>query len=527
MRSDYDLLIAKLDGFIRRFYKDRLIRGVLYSIGLLVAFFLVVSLGEAFGRFGSGARTVLFWAYIAATAGVLGRFVVLPVIKLFRLGPVISHNEAANIIGTHFTEVKDKLLNTLQLREQAAQDPARRELIEASIAQRSRELKPVPFSNAIDLRRNTRHLRFALPPLAVLIILLFAAPSLITGPAERLLAHGREFAPEAPFRFVLLNDTLQVPEDQDFELRVEMEGAVVPQQVEVVVNGHRIPLVKQDAVRYTHRFRNVQEPITFHLEAEGFRSEEHTLLTVPDPLVLDLAMKLEYPAYLGMPTEQRGNTGDAQVPAGTRITWTANTRSADLLELAFDDTTYLLKPQGDDRFSASRRLLQSRTYSMVPTKGDRKATSPLQYRIEVVPDLYPTIGVEQKADSMAPKRLYFRGDLGDDHGFKRLLFSYRFTEGGDSTAEDLRSRTIELGIDPKNTRQEFFHFWDVNTLTIGPGDKLEYWFEVWDNDGVNGSKSARSITQVFEAPTLQELAEKQDQQGAEIKKELQQGIKEA
>jgi hypothetical protein len=527
MHSDYALLIAKLDAFIRRFYKDQLIRGVLYSVGLLVAFFLLVSLGEAFGHFGSGARTVLFWAYLAATGVVLGRLVVLPLVKLFRLGPVISHNEAANIIGTHFTEVKDKLLNTLQLREQAENDPSRRELIEASIAQRSRELKPVPFGNAIDLRRNTRYLRFALPPLAVLIVLLFAAPSLITGPAGRLLAHGTEFTPEAPFRFVVLNDTLQVPEDQDFELQVELQGQAVPQQAEVVIDGQRIPLVKQDAVRFTHRFRNVQEPITFHLEAEGFRSEEHLLATVPDPLVLDLAMKLEYPAYLGLPTELRGNTGDAQVPAGTRITWTANTRSTDLLQLAFDDTTYLLKPQGDDRFTASRRLLQSRTYSMVPTKGDRKATSPLQYRIEVVPDLYPTIGVEQKADSTAPKRLYFRGDLGDDHGFKRLMFSYRFTEGGDSTAAELRERTIELGIDPRNTRQQFFHFWDLNELTLGAGDKLEYWFEVWDNDGVNGSKSTRSSTQVFAAPTLNELSEKQDQQGAEIKKDLQQSIREA
>ncbi len=527
MASDYALLIAKLDAFIRRYYKDRLIRGVLYSVGLLVAFFLLVSLGEAAGRFGTTARTVLFWTYIAAAAFVLGRFIVVPLVKLFRLGPVIGHAEAARIIGTHFAEVKDKLLNTLQLRDLALQDPARRELIEASIAQRSRELKPVPFANAIDLRRNTRYLRFALPPLAVLVVLLFAAPSLITGPTERLLAHGREFTPEAPFRFVVLNDTLAVPEDQDFELQVELQGGVVPQQAEVVFDGQRVPLVKQDAVRFTHRFRNVQAPITFHLEAEGFSSTEHTLITVPDPLVLELAMKLEYPAYLGMPTEQRGNTGDAQVPAGTRITWTATTRSADVLELAFDDTTYTLLPQGEDRFTASRRVLQSRSYRMVPAKGDRRATSPLQYHIDVVPDLYPTIAVEQKADSTAPKRLYFKGDIGDDHGFKRLLFHYRFVEGGDSVAADQRERTVELGIDARTTRQGFFHFWDMNDLVIAPGDRLEHWFEVWDNDGVNGSKSARSSTQVFEAPTLKELSDKQDLQGEQIKKELQQGIREA
>ena len=46
MHSDTDLLITKLDAFIRKFYKDRLIRGVLYSVGLLVAFFLIAALLE-------------------------------------------------------------------------------------------------------------------------------------------------------------------------------------------------------------------------------------------------------------------------------------------------------------------------------------------------------------------------------------------------------------------------------------------------------------------------------------------------
>ena len=36
MHTDKDHLISKLDAFIRKFYKDRLIRGVLYSVGLLM-----------------------------------------------------------------------------------------------------------------------------------------------------------------------------------------------------------------------------------------------------------------------------------------------------------------------------------------------------------------------------------------------------------------------------------------------------------------------------------------------------------
>ncbi len=527
MPSDYNLLIEKLDAFIRKYYKDRLIRGALYSTGLLVLFFLGASLSEYFGRFGTTARTVLFWGFLFVAAGVLARFIVFPLVKLFHLGKVISHDEAANIVGQHFREVKDKLLNTLQLREQANSNFVNRELIEASIAQRSRELSPVPFAAAIDFSKNRKYLRYALPPLAVLIILLFAAPSLITDPANRIIKHGKEFAPDAPFRFIVLDSNLTVPEQEDFELHVAITGEFVPQLVELDINGQRIPLVKQDAAHFTHRFRNVQQAIDFKLTAEGFYSDGYTLNAVSNPMLTDLALRLEYPPYLGMANTSTNGNGDVTVPVGTRITWTATTRSTDELLLAFDDTTFALQPQGDNAFLSSRRFLQSRTYTLVPRKGDRVAQHPLQYRVDVVPDLYPTILVEQKTDSTSPKRLYFKGDVADDHGFAKLVFHYGFSEGGDSVMTDRRERTQELTIDRKNTRQEFFHYWDLSDLRLLPGDKLEYWFEVWDNDGVHGSKSARSGTQVFEAPTLKELADKQDAQNEVVKDQLKESIKDA
>ena len=381
MQAQQDL-IAKLDAFIRKYYKDRVIRGLLYSVGLIVAFFLIAALLEYFGRFGTGTRTALFWSTLAAAAVVMGRFIVVPLLKLFRLGDVISHEEAARIVGTHFTDVKDKLLNTLQLRGMALATPGQRDLIDAAIAQRNRELGPIPFVNAIDLRRNTRYLRYAIPPVAILVVLLFAAPSLITGPTKRLIAHSSEFIPEAPFRFVLENDTLEVPEAQDLEVEVAIVGQAIPQQVELEVAGQRIPMVKKGATHFTHRFRNVQDPVSFRFTAEGFHSEQFTLTTIPDPLLLDFGLRLEYPGYLGKPPETANNTGDITIPAGTRITWNINARSADALDLAFDDTTFALAPvgleQGRGSFSATRRLLQSRTYRMNPRFGQRAARAPLQ-----------------------------------------------------------------------------------------------------------------------------------------------------
>lgn len=527
MHADYQLLISKLDGFIRKYYKDRLIRGALYSVGLLVSLFLAAALLEHLGRFGSLARTVLFWTAIAAMAYVIARFIAVPVVKLLRLGPVISHAQASQIIGAHFPEVKDKLLNTLQLSEQASRDQGRRALIEAAIAQRSRELKPVPFVKAIDLRRNRRYLRFALPPLALLLLLLFAAPSIITGPAQRILKHGSEFLPEAPFRFVVLNDSLSVPEEQDFELLIELEGTAVPSQATMIADGRSVPMVGQGPGRFIHRFRGVAEDIEFRVAADGFESAPYTLSAVADPMVLDMEARLAYPAYLGLPPAVERGAGDLTVPAGTRIQWTVRARSANRLTMAIGDTAMVVQPAGSGVFELSHRALQSAPYRVSVASDGREGREPLKHRIEVVPDLYPTISAVARRDSAAPFLMDFSGDAADDHGIRRLVFQYRFVQGGDSVPTDRRQGSVALPVDAGATRQRFFHSWDLVDLRIAPGDRIEHWFEVWDNDGVNGSKSARTAVQVFSAPTIKELADRQDARNESTKEELRENIREA
>ncbi|MBK9515315.1 MAG: hypothetical protein IPO05_17225 [Flavobacteriales bacterium] len=481
------------------------------------------------GHFGTGVCTALFWSTVAATAVILGRFVVVPLFKRYRLGAVISHAEAARIVGTHFGEVKDKLLNTLQLREMADAQPDQRALTEAAVDQRSRELGPVPFSSAIDLRRNTRYLRYALPPLAVLLVLLVAAPSLITGPTQRILEHRSEFLPVPPFDFVLLNDSLTVPGTTRLRGAVGITWRGDPQQVEVEVDGQRIPwcAAMPPTSRTASATYNSPSPSpSWPKDSEIAPTPHHRSRS----LLLDLRMQLEHP--LPGPAEHR--SGEQRRPERARRhpgDLDHGARSADRLDLAFDDTTYALRPTSTDAgtstFNGSRRLLQSRTYRMAPHAGTRAANTALQYRLEVIPDLHPTIQVETRTDSTALKRLFYRGEVGDDHGFKRLLFHYRFVSGGDSVAPELRSGTTELSVDPRQTRQEFFHSWELYGLTINPGDRVEHWFEVWDNDGVNGSKSARSTPQVFEAPTLKELAQQEEQQNEALKGDLKDNIREA
>ena len=116
MTDNYTILIHKLKKFQRKYYLNKLIKGFLFSLALWLSFFLIISILEHYSFFSISARTAIFFTYSAITIGVFIYFLVLPLLGMLRLGKTISEEKAADIIGQHFPEISDKLLNTLQLK---------------------------------------------------------------------------------------------------------------------------------------------------------------------------------------------------------------------------------------------------------------------------------------------------------------------------------------------------------------------------------------------------------------------------
>ncbi|MFN8135332.1 MAG: hypothetical protein U0Z17_08945 [Bacteroidales bacterium] len=167
---------------------------------------------------------VSFYTFLAV-ALILSRFILLPLFRLVKLGKVISHEQAAEMIGRHFAEVKDVLLNTLQLHQLGLK---MRITATRSVPARSEitQLKPVPFTEAVDLKQqNRRHLRYALPPVIFLLCALVISPSFILAPSKRIIHHNEVFERPAPFTVKILNDKLQAIQQDDFTVKVKIVGA--------------------------------------------------------------------------------------------------------------------------------------------------------------------------------------------------------------------------------------------------------------------------------------------------------------
>ncbi|HEY0030760.1 MAG TPA: DUF4175 family protein [Bacteroidia bacterium] len=534
MSSNYQRLIEKLDEFIRKYYRNLLLRGAIYSMGLVLLFFIAVTALEYVAHFNTAVRTILFYSFVAATLFVLLKYIAIPLSKLYKLGQIISYEEAAAIIGKHFSNVQDKLLNVLQLQKQETQispDNLQYALIAASIDQKTKELKPIPFSSAIDFSENKKHLKYALIPVLSIAVILFAAPSIITDGTKRLVQHSDYFEKEAPFQFVITNTALKTVAQQDFQLGVKLTGDEVPDNVYVVIDGNEFKLDKENIVNFNYVFKNVQNNILFQLAADGFKSKEYELVALPNPLLLNFDIALAYPKYLNKKDEVIQNTGDLVIPAGTKLSWNFNTQNTRELRLNFNDTSFSVAPLTENTFNYSTRLFRDKTYSVSTSNQFLKSQDSVTYSINVIPDAYPQINVTEKKDSTSIRRISFRGEVKDDYGFSKLSFNYRFVTNNDTASTEnykkMTTNVTPIAIAKVATQDQFYHYWDMTELGVSPGDQIEYYFEVWDNDGVNGSKSTRSQKMMFKAPTLKELAENTEKNNDKIKDDLKESIREA
>ena len=521
MKSNQDILSA-LDAFVRKYYKNLLIRGVLYAVGIVAGLYLAAVLLEHFGWLSPLGRGLIFWVGLMAVAGVTAWLIVRPLLKMYGMGKRISHEEAARIIGRHFPEVDDKLLNLLQLMENSESEVRDSDLLLAAVEQKTAQLRPVPFLSAINLKGNRRYLKYALPPLAVLVFLLILAPQTVTEPSKRIVNYQTVYERPAPFRFRVLNSDLTMQQGGDYLLEAVAEGDAVPAEVNIVIDGKRYRMQQSGDNGFAYQFNKMQRSLKFVLEGGGVTSAEYRIEVLPNPTVLSFRMVLSYPAYTGRESETVVNLGDAAVPEGTTVRWLFQTQDADSLHFGVASGEWrAVGVDGNGRVELSRRVMQNTDYAFCVSSA-RYVSDTLKYALTSIADAVPMITVEEVVDSLHPDRRMFRGRIKDDYGFSRLVFVHRTVNTSDTTRNAVSEAEMALN---GQASQEFFFSFNTAELVLAPGDELTYWFEVSDNDAIHGPKKARSQQFEIKIPSEEELDRLLEQSSTDVRQsaELQMG----
>lgn len=522
--SNDQLLIQKLDTFIRKYYKNRLIRGIIFLLAISAGFYLLLILPEYFFHFGPVIRAILFFSYVLISGFLLIRLIIVPVMQLLRIGKTISHEKASEIIGEHFLLIQDKLLNTLQLIRQKGRGDETYDLLDAAIEQKIKALHVFKFTKAINFTTNIRYLKFVVPPVAIILLLLVFSPQIISEPTRRIVSFNKAFVKPFPFSFELLNKNLKAMQQEDFELKVKFKGEEIPAEVYLNTAGVTFRMNKDRPNLFSYKFNLLQQDVTFKITAGSFTSEEYCIKVYPKPLILNFDVRLDYPGYINKPSETIENTGDLIVPEGTLIAWSMFTKDVSTIQFSILGKRISLdRPEGN-RFLHSLKIAENTTYSISPLNQYTYRSDSLRYQISVIKDGYPSIFVTESTDSNLRRDLFFKGTIKDDYGFSKLIFNYEVAENQDTANSRKGLEAIE--IDNRNTNQPFYYNLDIAALLTQPGQTLTYFFEISDNDGLHGPKRSRTEIRTLKNMTLEEIIAQTDKSAESVRNQMESSLRE-
>jgi len=496
MSNNFTVIQQKLKEFISRYYENELIKGLIlfFSFGLL--YFIITLFIEYFFWLAPKARIVLFFSFILVELVLLIKFIAIPISKLFGFQKGITLSQASKIIGRHFPEIDDKLLNVLQLSKKNDQS----ELLMASIEQKSRLLRPVVFKRAIDFRSNLKYIKYLFIPFFIWAATFLSGKSSIFNESlNRVVHYQTAYEPPAPFSFRILNTDLEIVEGESLELIVEIVGSIVPENVHIHYENEDYFLKEQNQGLFNFDFKNVKESLLFYLEGNGVKSKNYELSVIKTPTVIGFEMFLNYPLYTGKRDETIKNTGYGIVPEGTIVTWNINTLETDSLKF-ISDASYPFIQESNGNFSLVKQIRQSVNYQITTSNKKLNNYEKLNYTIEVIKDEYPKIEIKSDIDSVSRGPVQFAGQLIDDYGLSKLNMVYYNLEDRESK----QYHSIDIR---KSTFDEFYYVFSPIQLEIKEGVAYELYFEVFDNDAINGSKSVKSETYYYYNKTQQEITD--------------------
>jgi hypothetical protein len=524
MKNSFDSLIGQIDAFIRKYYKNQMIRGLLLFFVIFLFSFLLATTSEYFGRFNSLVRAILFFGFILINGYVFVRYILLPTSKLISFGKQISRIQAAEIIGSFFPTISDRLKNTLQLQNNLIHQEGNIELLRASVIQRSSELSVIPFKNAIQITENKKYLTYLIPLFLCFVGVAVFIPSIITQGTEHVVNYNQVFKEQAPYQFTLLKANLTVEEGADFPVELAIipnkqttGKKELPNQVFIVSDQGKFLLLRKTKNTFIGSIKKPKKNAHFYFTTNEFDSKKYHLNVIGKSLIGSIQAFCTYPTYLGKQNETIENVGDLTVPEGTQVEWRVKTKNTFKTTVLLNQVKSVFK---EDGFKFKHLCKEDKSLKFILDNSFNHRIDTIQFKLNVIKDAYPSIEVVEKTDSISEGLKYFKGLTSDDHGLKSLSFVYKIIRQNGQVKE------VKIPVQQvAGTQMKFDFAVDFKREEVKLNDKIEYYFIISDNDGVNGSKSVKSQLFTYELPSLEELNDERREDQNKTKEDLDQLLK--
>jgi hypothetical protein len=221
-----------------------------------------------------------------------------------------------------------------------------------------------------------------------------------------------------------------------------------------------------------------------------------------EPLVSDVRVIYQYPAYTGLPDRTvEGSTGDLVAVKGTHVRLEArplrSARHALLLLGEAGEGGELPATLANGMLSAELTLTERGTYRvwLQPTLG-RSVREQVSHRIEPEADAPPRVDIQGPADHLelaTPRPIEVGYTASDDYGLGAIDLVYRV---GDAAEQRVPLRDAHGALTAQGRT-----LWDPAASALVAGERIAYHIEARDRDEVSGAKvgSSRTLTVVIQS----------------------------
>jgi len=516
-------LRARLRRAVRRVTHADLAFGAGVALGTAASLWLLATLLEASLWLAPTVRLSLLVGGATLCTGVAAVLLGRPVGRLLGLSSGPSEEDVARTVGEHYPEVDDRLVNLLQLAKgEGSRAPA--PLVDHAVQELADDLESVSFEAIEDFGRAHRAFRAASIPIVGMLAFVLIAPSTFLGASERLLAPGTEFSRPAPFELTVSPGDVQLVTGDTLAVSVRATGDV-PTTATLLLRDStgstdRVALEANDG-RFEHAVPNVRQPLRYRIAAAPVRTDWYTVDVAARPLVRNLQLTLRPPAYTGQAARTLdANVGDVTALPGTRVEVSAALDGPPVASavLAFESDRIDSLQVNDGAATGTFTVRRDDTYRLrLRSRDGIPNRPPIPYDIDTRTDAPPSISfvAPESPASLEPDLTQsLRLRLGDDFGFERLALFYRVVDKRFGR-EQAEFDSIDLPLsNPDQTSQTVTYEWLLaqdTGLDPGPGDEIAYYVTVWDNDTVNGPKSAQTRTQRLRMPSRSDQYDQLDE----------------
>jgi len=334
--AELDQIRKKLLGLRGRIYTALVLDGSARIAGALFGAVAVSFLLDRVFRLETAARAVLLLAGVGAVAFVVWRFL------LRRLRRMPGEDPLAVAVEKRFPELKDRLISALQLSREA--DPERYgmspQLIRDAIHDAIEPAKAVRFREIIASGRVIKAVA-----LGAVALLLLAGGAAADPNAAKIWFQRNILLQDVrwPQKTYLVVDPSRFPDGvarivrgSDIVVVARSTGEIHPERVEIVYldsEGERgRGAMKREVTKrtgaggteqpvYRFEFKEVQFPITFHLEGGDEVTRDYGIELMEAPEVAELEVKVSFPAYAERePAVVDLASGDPEMLVGGSVT---------------------------------------------------------------------------------------------------------------------------------------------------------------------------------------------------------------